>query len=74
MKWEKVRLADCCKSIADGDHQPPPKAENGVPFVTISNITSFNQFDFSNTMYVSQEYYDALDSKEKRKLGMSCIR
>ncbi|MBR3561680.1 MAG: restriction endonuclease subunit S [Oscillospiraceae bacterium] len=69
MKWEKVRLADCCKSIADGDHQPPPKAENGVPFVTISNITSFNQFDFSNTMYVSQEYYDALDSKRKAQIG-----
>ncbi len=69
MTWEKVRLAECCISIADGDHQPPPKAENGVPFVTISNITSFNQFDFSNTMYVPQEYYDALDSKRTAKIG-----
>ena len=48
MKWEKVRLEDCCYSISDGDHQPPPKAQQGIPFVTISNINSMNQLDFSD--------------------------
>lgn len=65
MRWEIKRLSDCCVSIADGDHQPPPKAESGVPFVTISNINTYNQFDFTDTMYVSQEYYERLDSKRK---------
>ena len=69
MKWEKVKLSDCCSSIADGDHQPPPKAESGVPFVTIANINQFNQFDFSNTMFVPQDYYDQLDAKRKAKAG-----
>jgi len=69
MKWETVKLADCCSSIADGDHQPPPKAESGVPFVTISNINSAHQFDFSNTMFVSQEYYNKLDPKRKAQVG-----
>ena len=69
MKWETVRLADCCSSIADGDHQPPPKAEEGVPFVTISNINTSHQFDFSNTMFVPQEYYDKLDQKRKAQVG-----
>ena len=69
MKWETVKLAECCSSIADGDHLPPPKAEKGVPFVTISNINSSHQFDFSDTMYVPQEYYDGLDSKRKARFG-----
>ena len=69
MKWETVKLAECCSSIADGDHLPPPKAEKGVPFVTISNINSSHQFDFSDTMYVPQEYYDRLDSKRKAQIG-----
>lgn len=56
MKWEKVRLEDCCYSISDGDHQPPPKAQQGIPFVTISNINSMNQLDFSDTMFVPKEY------------------
>lgn len=65
MRWEVKKLSDCCVSIVDGDHQPPPKADSGVPFVTISNINSANQFDFSDTMFVPQEYYDRLDSKRK---------
>ena len=69
MKWEIKKLADCCVSIADGDHQPPPKAQKGIPFVTISNITTANQFDFTNTMYVSEEYYNHLDSKRKPQRG-----
>lgn len=69
MSWKKVKLNDICLSISDGDHQAPPKSKKGIPFVTISNITKTNQFDFSNTMFVPQEYYDGLDSKRKAKKG-----
>ena len=69
MSWEIVKLCDCCQSIADGDHQAPPKAESGVPFVTISNIDHFNRFDFSDTMFVPQMYYDKLDEKRKAVKG-----
>ena len=69
MKWEKVRLEDCCYSISDGDHQPPPKAQQGIPFVTISNINSMNQLDFSDTMFVPKEYYQFLDEKRKVRKG-----
>ena len=69
MSWKKMKLNDVCISISDGDHQPPPKANKGVPFVTISNITYTNQFDFSNTMFVPQEYYDGLDPKRKAQEG-----
>ena len=69
MSWEIKKLSDCCISIADGDHQAPPKSDSGVPFVTISNINASNQFDFTNTMFVPQEYYDGLDSKRKAQKG-----
>ena len=66
-EWIRMKLSECCSSIADGDHQPPPKAETGIPFVTISNMTSTNQFDFSDTLFVPQEYYDKLDEKRKAR-------
>ena len=69
MKWDIQKLSDFCTSIADGDHQAPPKRPSGIPFVTISDITSTNQFDFSHTMYVSQEYYENLDIKRKPQAG-----
>ena len=69
MSWETMKLSECCVSITDGDHLPPPKVERGIPFVTIANINATNQFDFSNTMFVPQEYYDKLDSKRKARVG-----
>lgn len=69
MSWKKHKLSELCFSISDGDHQPPPKVEQGIPFVTIANITSTNKFDFSNTMFVPQEYYNSLDNKRKAKKG-----
>lgn len=68
MNLEFKTLEACCISITDGDHQPPPKSESGIPFVTISNISS-NQFDFSNTMFVPIEYYSNLDEKRKPHKG-----
>ena len=56
------KLKECCLSISDGDHLPPPKANSGIPFITISNIDSTNHLDFKNTLFVPIEYYDKLDS------------
>ena len=64
-----MKLSEFCMSISDGDHLPPPKAEYGVPFVTIANIDSTNHFDFSNTMFVPQSYYDQVDDKRKAREG-----
>jgi len=63
--WVVTTLNEVCKSISDGDHQTPPKVDKGIPFITISNIDSHNQIDFSNTMKVPTTYYNTLDSKRK---------
>lgn len=69
MSWDTVKLVDICKSISDGDHQAPPKSETGIPFVTISNITNRNRFDFTNTMHVPLDYYEGLDDKRRPQMG-----
>ena len=69
MSWEIKKLNECCISITDGDHLPPPKSETGVPFVTIANVDSYNHFDFTDTMFVPQSYYDKLDDKRKARKG-----
>lgn len=65
MKWEEVRLGDVCKSIADGDHQSPQKQVQGIPFITISNIDANNRIDFTNSLYVSEDYYESIADKRK---------
>lgn len=68
MSWPVVKLKDCCQSIADGDHQAPPKVDQGVPFITISNIIH-NELDFTNTMFVPESYYNSIDNKRRAKKG-----
>ncbi|MDO5583163.1 MAG: hypothetical protein Q4F89_03830, partial [Mitsuokella multacida] len=56
--WEWVRLDDICKSISDGDHQAPPKSENGVPFLVISDVRS-GKLNFKNTRHVPVQQFTA---------------
>ena len=59
--WEEKMLKEVVASITDGDHQPPPKSDDGIPFITISNIDkNSNKIAFGETFYVPQSYYCAL--------------
>ena len=66
--WKWVRLIDLCKSISDGDHQPPPQVPHGIPFLVISNVSG-GSIDFSNTRYVPQDYFDALSGDRMAQKG-----
>jgi len=67
--WPIVRLSDVCETITDGDHLPPPKAAEGVPFVTITNITKDREIDFTNTFFVPESYYAKLNPSRKPRRG-----
>ncbi|WP_285827708.1 restriction endonuclease subunit S [Bacteroides acidifaciens] len=60
----EFQLSDCCSVITDGDHAAPPKAMEGIPFITIRNFDG-NNINFTNTMYVPEGYYDKLKSSRK---------
>jgi type I restriction enzyme, S subunit len=65
-----VALAELATDISDGDHQPPPKAKAGVPFITIGNIDKESHtLNLTETFLVPQSYYDDLKEKRKPRLG-----
>jgi len=66
--WLRTNLESIALAITDGDHQAPPKSENGIPFITISNVKN-NKIDFSNTYFVPDEYYSSLIEYRKPKIG-----
>lgn len=68
--WPMHKLFEECIDIVDGDHSAPPKAESGIPFITISNIDkSRNSIDFSDTFFVPQDYYNNLKENRKARKG-----
>ena len=57
--WSWVRLCQLFRVITDGDHQPPPRAEEGVAFLTIGNVTT-GKLNFNGCRLVPDSYFRAL--------------
>ena len=67
--WHSHVLKNLCTSISDGDHQAPPKAEKGVPFLVISNVNS-GEVNFEKvSRWVPDTYYDSLKDIRKPQLN-----
>lgn len=62
--WEWCRLASLFSIITDGDHQAPPKASNGVPFLVIGNLNK-GEVSLEDSKFVPKEYFDNLDWSKK---------
>ena len=66
--WKEETLESVCYSIFDGDHMPPPKSEQGIPFLVISNVNT-GHLSFENTRFVPESYYKALSDTRKPRYG-----
>ena len=62
--WEWCRLSTISQYISDGDHQPPPQTDDGIPFLVISNVSN-GFLDFTSTRYVSPDYYNGIAEYRK---------
>lgn len=67
--WEWVRAMDVCSVITDGDHQPPPKADSGVPFLVIGDIRTGMVALHGATRFVPESYFENLDWGKKPCVG-----
>lgn len=64
-EWETFTLSEICETISDGDHQAPPKAEQGIPFITISAINEAELDLEKATRFVPESYFQALSPKRR---------
>ena len=63
-----VTVESVCQHVTDGDHMPPPKTKDGIPFIMISNIEN-HIIDWSDTAFVGDEYYNNIDNKRRPAKG-----
>ena len=66
--WKWASLDQLLLNITDGDHQPPPQTDSGVPFLVIGNVRS-GKLEFEDTRFVSRQYADAVDVFRKPTRG-----
>lgn len=66
--WEVVSPDMIFASVTDGDHQAPPKAENGIPFLVIGDVKT-GQVNIGDKRFVPREYYDAIKLERRPTKG-----
>ncbi|OQK15726.1 hypothetical protein AU255_16080 [Methyloprofundus sedimenti] len=62
--WEWTRLHEIMAVVTDGDHQAPPKANTGIPFLVIGNLNQ-GKINRENCRFVPNEYYEKLNWSRK---------
>ena len=67
-KWGTVRLVDISEQITDGTHKTPTYMLNGVPFLSVKDITS-GKISFSNVKYISEAEHKELIKRCKPEKG-----
>lgn len=66
----RITLEEACESIADGDHQAPPKSDEGIPFITISCLDpDGGRPGYSAATKVPVAYYESLSDNRRAKCG-----
>ncbi|MBZ7991130.1 MULTISPECIES: restriction endonuclease subunit S [unclassified Campylobacter] len=64
-KWEK--LGDIC-NITDGTHKTPTYQDDGIPFLSVKNISK-GFFDLSDVRYISNEEHLKLTKRAKPEIN-----
>ena len=58
--WIWTTLEKLFALVTDGDHQAPPKTDDGIPFLVIGNLNK-GRVTLENCRFVPFDYYQALD-------------
>jgi len=66
--WEWVRLGNILNKITDGTHSTPRYVEQGVPFLSVKDISD-GRINFSNTKYISLEEHTELYKRCNPEFG-----
>src|SRR5438874_609521 len=66
--WTWASLDQLMLNITDGDHQPPPQTDSGVPFLVMRDVRS-GTLDFGDTRFVSREYANQVEPFRKPARG-----
>jgi len=68
-QWQRMSLSEICLSITDGDHQAPPQAKRGVPFITIAAINDGRLRIDKATRFVPSVYFEQMKASRKPEMG-----
>jgi type I restriction enzyme S subunit len=68
-EWNMHRMEDLTLKIVDGVHHTPKYIEQGIPFVTVKNLTSGDSIDLSDVNYISLQDHEEFFKRSDPRAG-----
>jgi type I restriction enzyme S subunit len=59
-RWSRATVGEIAAKVTDGTHKTPKYVDEGVPFISVNNISLDGVIDFSNCRYISPEEHKEL--------------
>lgn len=66
--WKWIKLENICTLITDGAHHTPNYIDDGIPFLSVKNLSS-GKIDFSDTKFISETEHLELTKRCKPELN-----
>lgn len=66
--WKKSTIGEVCTKVTDGTHKTPHYTENGVPFLSVKDVTK-GFIDFSNTRFITKTEHEELTRRCKPEIN-----
>jgi restriction endonuclease S subunit len=63
-----VKISTVCRKVTDGTHQSPDWAEQGIPFVFVSNVRN-QSISLNTTKFLSEKTYEELTKNTPVEVG-----
>jgi type I restriction enzyme S subunit len=67
--WKYVPVEHLSTKVVDGVHKKPEYRPNGIPFLTVRNLTAGPGIDYSNVRYVAREDHEEFSRRADPKIG-----
>ena len=67
--WKASKPKYFCSHIVDGTHVTPEYVDEGIPFITVQNLTEFDGISFEKTKYIRQTDHEKLCFRCKPERG-----
>lgn len=58
--WRWVTVGDIANKVTDGTHKTPKYTNNGIPFISVNNLSENGVIDFTKTKYISSTEHKEL--------------
>jgi restriction endonuclease S subunit len=61
VSWPTTTIADACSLVTDGTHYTPPDLGEGMPFLTVKDVTKNGNVDLTGCSRISKEEFERAD-------------